>query len=127
MFSIFKSKRLLCQSVPQRAWCWLAGFRILLQSQSPDVEFFGPLKSLRSKDEQTWRNKHNGETVDRVAKIGAAGQAMVQALFTYQRIMKGAKNVGVFHINRKILLDDPSIRDEDAIVATKSREMVAKF
>ncbi len=89
--------------------------------QLPDVSLFGPFKAVRDRLETTWRNKTCSGKVDRIARIEVASKALV-ATFTKQRIMAGAQVTGMFPIDRRPLLEHPSVRDADVIdCATKEK------
>ena len=88
--------------------------------QSPDVELFGPFKTLRSKLEKEWV-RENQKKVDRYAKIEIAGRAMKQT-FTYARIQEGSKKVGLRPINREALREEPAMNDGDVLQTTRCVE-----
>ena len=88
--------------------------------QSPDVELFGPFKTLGSKLEKE-RVRENQKKVDRSAKIEIAGRTMKQTL-TYARIQEGSKEVGLRPINREVLREEPAMKDGDVLKTTRCVE-----
>ena len=80
--------------------------------QPPDVASLGPLKEARDKLERQWVARNPNQKITRADKFKFAGDALVQACH-HTVLVAGAKRAGILPLDPSILLNHPSMQDEN--------------
>ncbi|CAK8995005.1 Hypothetical protein (Fragment) [Durusdinium trenchii] len=92
--------------------------------QSPDTDLFGPFKKALREKKAEWSNDNSGRA-DRVQMIGLAGETFID-ICKPSLCLQGARRTGMQPVDRKVLLDHPSIKTGDVMALSEKARIGAE-